>query len=168
MVKAKIIKRADTFTVPALNFIKSKSFTGQQYLKMNKFRKRRFLTTVEMKLKGGLVKRVRPLFKTGGRRHEKRLHDCEALGVSALAGLVPRRAGLFPLWASLFPLHVSDPAGIQTLDLQNRNLTLYSAKLRGREALLPGMRRKADAKLRFSVEIGKACGDKMATLALSM
>ena len=24
-----------------------------------------------------------------------------------------------------------DPAGIQTLDLQNRNLTLYSAKLRG-------------------------------------
>ncbi len=26
---------------------------------------------------------------------------------------------------------LSDPAGIQTLDLQNRNLTLYSAKLRG-------------------------------------
>gem|GEM_PF-5839385 len=25
----------------------------------------------------------------------------------------------------------SDPAGIQTQDLQNRNLTLYSAKLRG-------------------------------------
>ena len=113
-----------------------------------------------MKLKGGLVKRVRPLFKTGGRRHEKRLHDCEALGVSALAslaplraglfplwaslfplraslaplraGLVPLRASIFPLWASLFPLRVSDPAGIQTLDLQNRNLTLYSAKLRGR------------------------------------
>ena len=25
-----------------------------------------------------------------------------------------------------------DPVGIQTQDLQNRNLTLYSAKLRGR------------------------------------
>ena len=113
-----------------------------------------------MKLKGGLVKRVRPLFKTGVGRHEKRLHDCEALGVSALASLVPLRtslvplrtslvplragivplranllplrASIFPLWASLVPLRMSDPAGIQTLDLQNRNLTLYSAKLRGR------------------------------------
>ena len=27
-----------------------------------------------------------------------------------------------------------DPEGIQTLDLQNRNLTLYSAKLRDRKA----------------------------------
>ena len=27
-------------------------------------------------------------------------------------------------------LFVCDPEGIQTLDLQNRNLTLYSAKLR--------------------------------------
>ena len=27
---------------------------------------------------------------------------------------------------------VCDPEGIQTLDLQNRNLTLYSAKLRDR------------------------------------
>ena len=27
---------------------------------------------------------------------------------------------------------IGDPGGIQTLDLQNRNLTLYSAKLRGR------------------------------------
>ena len=26
---------------------------------------------------------------------------------------------------------ISDPAGIQTQDLQNRNLTLYSAKLQG-------------------------------------
>ena len=26
---------------------------------------------------------------------------------------------------------IRDSAGIQTLDLQNRNLTLYSAKLRG-------------------------------------
>ena len=32
---------------------------------------------------------------------------------------------------------VCDPAGIQTQDLQNRNLTLYSAKLQG---LLVGMR----------------------------
>lgn len=29
------------------------------------------------------------------------------------------------------PAAVSDPVGIQTQDLQNRNLTLYSAKLRG-------------------------------------
>lgn len=29
---------------------------------------------------------------------------------------------------------ISDSAGIQTQDLQNRNLTLYSAKLRGRDS----------------------------------
>ena len=29
------------------------------------------------------------------------------------------------------PLYCGDPAGIQTQDLQNRNLTLYSAKLQG-------------------------------------
>ena len=29
------------------------------------------------------------------------------------------------------PLPIGDPVGIQTQDLQNRNLTLYSAKLRG-------------------------------------
>ena len=28
------------------------------------------------------------------------------------------------------PLPIGDPVGIQTQDLQNRNLTLYSAKLR--------------------------------------
>ncbi len=30
-----------------------------------------------------------------------------------------------------------DPGGIQTHDLQNRNLMLYSAKLQGRDAILP-------------------------------
>ena len=34
-----------------------------------------------------------------------------------------------PFWALPFP---RDPVGIQTQDLQNRNLTLYSAKLRDR------------------------------------
>ncbi len=33
--------------------------------------------------------------------------------------------------AEAFFVHWSDLEGIQTLDLQNRNLTLYSAKLRG-------------------------------------
>ena len=32
---------------------------------------------------------------------------------------------------SSYPLYCGDPAGIQTQDLQNRNLTLYSAKLQG-------------------------------------
>ena len=32
------------------------------------------------------------------------------------------------------PLSFSDPVGIQTQDLQNRNLTLYSAKLRDQMA----------------------------------
>ena len=31
--------------------------------------------------------------------------------------------------------HVCDPAGIQTQDLQNRNLTLYSAKLRDQKIM---------------------------------
>ncbi len=38
-------------------------------------------------------------------------------------------------------LFVCDPVGIQTQDLQNRNLTLYSAKLRDQ------CLRKADAKV---------------------
>ena len=41
----------------------------------------------------------------------------------------------------------SDPAGIQTLDLQNRNLTLYSAKLRGRDSA----NREQNTKLVLSV-----------------
>ena len=40
----------------------------------------------------------------------------------------------------------SDPVGIQTQDLQNRNLTLYSAKLRDLAQL------KADAKVRLFSE----------------
>ena len=38
----------------------------------------------------------------------------------------------FILWNLLI---FRDPAGIQTLDLQNRNLTLYSAKLRDRDSI---------------------------------
>ncbi len=42
----------------------------------------------------------------------------------------------------------SDPVGIQTQDLQNRNLTLYSAKLRGRRALTRRKVRKKGGKAR--------------------
>ena len=42
-------------------------------------------------------------------------------------------------------LFVCDPVGIQTQDLQNRNLTLYSAKLRDRFL-------KTDAKVRQKSE----------------
>ena len=35
--------------------------------------------------------------------------------------------------------NVCDPVGIQTQDLQNRNLTLYSAKLRGRNVCFQAM-----------------------------
>ena len=46
---------------------------------------------------------------------------------------------LTPLTSTLVKLQffnkISDSAGIQTQDLQNRNLTLYSAKLRNHELL---------------------------------
>ena len=41
--------------------------------------------------------------------------------------LVPLTIGI----GLVTPLYCGDPAGIQTQDLQNRNLTLYSAKLQG-------------------------------------
>ena len=41
--------------------------------------------------------------------------------------LVPLAIGI----GLVTPLYCGDPAGIQTQDLQNRNLTLYSAKLQG-------------------------------------
>ena len=44
-------------------------------------------------------------------------------------------------------LFVCDPVGIQTQDLQNRNLTLYSAKLRDQ------CLRKADAKVQKTLNI---------------
>ena len=47
----------------------------------------------------------------------------------------------------LAPPILSDPGGIQTHDLQNRNLTLYSAKLRDQ------CLRKADAKVQKTLNI---------------
>ena len=40
--------------------------------------------------------------------------------------------GRLVLWEDNLPLICCDPGGILTLDLQNRNLTLYTAKLRSR------------------------------------
>ena len=49
---------------------------------------------------------------------------CDPAGIrTPFASLTLPRAGHLKV-------NFSDPAGIQTLDLQNRNLTLYSAKLR--------------------------------------
>ena len=45
---------------------------------------------------------------------------------------------------------LSDPVGIQTQDLQNRNLTLYSAKLRG--LILNSIFTKTTAKVRFLID----------------
>ena len=50
------------------------------------------------------------------------------------------------LLISFLRIYESDPVGIQTQDLQNRNLTLYSAKLRDLAQL------KADAKVRLFSE----------------
>ena len=50
----------------------------------------------------------------------------------------------------LFPF--CDPAGIQTQDLQNRNLTLYSAKLRSRWYLRNAFPQNPPAKIRINSE----------------
>ena len=50
------------------------------------------------------------------------------------SGFIPKKQKRMTVLSHSFPIlqNFCDPAGAQTQDLQNRNLTLYSAKLRGR------------------------------------